>query len=55
MEEYRMLCRWEENNKMDLKQIDADMMDSIEIVQDIDHWRVLINALLVTMEMGKQC
>ena len=43
MEEYRRLCRWEENIKMDLKEIDVNVMNWMEIVQDLDYWRGALN------------
>ena len=38
MEEYR---KWEDNIKMDLKEIGVD-----ELAQDGDHWRALVNVAL---------
>ena len=34
MEEYRRLCRWENNIKMDLNAIGDDMMNWMETTQD---------------------
>ena len=34
MEEYRRLCRWEDNIKMDLKTTGFNMMNWIESTQD---------------------
>ena len=38
MEECR---RWEDNIKMDLKEIGVDVMNWMELAQDRDHWRSL--------------
>ena len=40
MEEYR---KWEDNIKMDLKQIVNDVMNWMELAQDGDHWRAIVN------------
>ena len=43
MEEYR---RWEDNIRMDLKEIGVDVMNWMELGQDRDHWRALVNELV---------
>ena len=43
MEEYR---RWEDNIKMDLKEIGVTVRSWIDSTQDRDYWRVLVNAAL---------
>ena len=43
MEEYR---RWEDNIKMDLKEIGVNVRNWIDSVQDRDYWRALVNATL---------
>ena len=43
MEEYR---RWEDNIKMDLKEIGVDVMNWMELAQGRDHWRALVNELV---------
>jgi hypothetical protein len=35
--------RWVDNIKMDLREIGWDGMDWIELAQDRDQWRVLVN------------
>ena len=46
MEEYMRLCRWEDNITMDLKEINVDMMNSIDSAQDREPWRALVNVSL---------
>jgi hypothetical protein len=38
--------RWVDNNKVDLRQIGWDGMDWIELAQDRDQWRVLVNTVM---------
>jgi len=38
--------RWEENNKMDLQEVGCGVMDWIELAQDMDRWRELVNAVM---------
>jgi len=38
--------RWEDNIKMDLKEIGCGGMDWIELAQDRDRWRALVNAVM---------
>jgi hypothetical protein len=35
--------RWADNIKMDLSEIGWDVMDWIDLVQDRDQWRALVN------------
>ena len=39
-------CRWEDNIKMDLQQSGCGGMDWIELAQDRDRWRALVNAVM---------
>jgi len=38
--------RWEDNIKMDLKEVGCGIMDWIEVAQDRDRWRALVNAVM---------
>ena len=43
----RPRCRWEDNIKMDLHEMGCEGMDWIELAQDRDRWRVLVNAVMI--------
>ena len=38
--------RWEDNIKMDLQEVGCRGMDWIELAQDRDRWRALVNAIM---------
>jgi hypothetical protein len=38
--------RWEDNIKMDLREVAWGGMDWINLAQDRDRWRVLVNAVM---------
>ena len=38
--------RWKDNNKMDHQEVGCGGMDRIELAQDKDRWRVLVNAVM---------
>jgi len=38
--------RWENNIKMDLREVGCGVMNWIELAQDRDRWWVLVNALI---------
>jgi len=42
----RPKSRWEDNIKMDLQQVECGGMDWIELAQDWDIWRALVNAVI---------
>jgi len=50
LEEKRKLGRprrtWEDNIKMDLQEVGFGCMDWIELAQDRDRWRALVNAVM---------
>ena len=39
-------CRWEDDIKMDLQEVGCGGMDWIELAQDKDRWRALVNAVM---------
>jgi hypothetical protein len=41
----RPRCRWEDI-KMDLQEVGCGSMDWIELAQDRDRWRALVNAVM---------
>jgi hypothetical protein len=42
----RPRLRWEDNIKMDLQEVQCGGMDWIELAQDKDRWRTLVNAVI---------
>jgi hypothetical protein len=38
--------RWVDNTKIDLREIGWDGMDKIDLAQDRDQWRALVNTLM---------
>ena len=42
----RPRCRWKDNIKMDLQEVGSGGMDWIELDQDRDRWRALVNAVM---------
>jgi hypothetical protein len=38
--------RWEDNIKMGLQEVEGGVMDWIDLVQDRDRWRALVNAVM---------
>ena len=43
---WRPRSRWEDNIKMDLQEVGCGGVDWIEVVQDRDSWRALVNAVM---------
>ena len=42
----RLGCKWEDNIKMDLQEVGCGGMDWIDVAQDKDMWRELVNAVM---------
>jgi hypothetical protein len=42
----RLRRRWEDNIKMNLQELGCGGMDCIELAQDRDRWRTLVNAVM---------
>jgi transcription termination factor 2 len=42
----RPRCGWVDNIKMDLREIGWDVMDWIDLAQDRDQWRALVNTVM---------
>ena len=38
--------RWEDNIKMDLQEVGCGGMDWIQLTQDMDRWRALVNEVM---------
>jgi len=38
--------RWEDNIKLDLQEVGCEVVDWIELAQDRDRWRALVNAVM---------
>jgi hypothetical protein len=38
--------RWEKNIKMDLQEVGSNGMEWIDVAQDRDRWRALVNAVM---------
>jgi len=38
--------RWEDNIKLDLQEVECWSMDWLELTQDRDRWRALMNAVM---------
>jgi hypothetical protein len=40
------ICRWVDNIKMDLREIGWDVVGWVDLAQDRDHWRALVNTVM---------
>ena len=38
--------KWEDNTKMDLREVGCERMNWIDLVQDRDRWRAVVNAVM---------
>jgi hypothetical protein len=43
---WRPRHRWEDNIKMDFREVECGGMNKIELAQDRDRWRSLVNAVM---------
>jgi hypothetical protein len=46
----RPRCRWVDNIKMDFREIEWGGMDWIDLAQDRDQWRALVNMVMEVLE-----
>jgi len=44
---WRPRRRWEDNIKMDLQEVGCGSMDWIDVAQDRDRWRALLNVVMI--------
>jgi hypothetical protein len=42
----RRRCRWEDNIKMDLREVEWGAMDWIILAQDLERWRAVVNSVM---------
>jgi hypothetical protein len=42
----RLRRRWEDNIKMDIQEVECKGMDWIDLAEDRDRWRALVNAVM---------
>ena len=42
----RPRCRWEDNIKIDLQEVGCGCIEWIQLAQDRDSWRALVNAVI---------
>jgi len=40
------VCRWEDHIKMDFQEVGCEGIDCIDLVQERDRWRALVNAVM---------
>ena len=38
--------KWEDNIRVDLQEVDCEVMERIELAQDRDSWQALVNAAM---------
>jgi hypothetical protein len=42
----RPRCRWEENIRMEIQEVECGGMDCIELAQDRESWQSVVNAVM---------
>ena len=42
----RPICKWEDYIKIDLQEVGCGVMDLIDLAQDRDRWRALVNSAM---------
>ena len=42
----RSRCRWKDNIKIDLQEVGCGGMDWLELAQDRERWRAVVNAVM---------
>ena len=42
----RPRCRWEDNIKLDLQEVECGGLEWIDLAQDRERWRALVNAVM---------
>jgi hypothetical protein len=42
----RTRCRWEDNIRMDVREIEWEVVEGIHLAQDRDQWWVLVNTVM---------
>jgi hypothetical protein len=42
----RPRCRWEDNIRMDLQEVECGCVDWMELAQDRNRWRALVSAVM---------
>jgi len=47
----RPMCRWEDNIRMDLREIVWEVVDWIHLAQGRDHCQVLVNILMMNLRV----
>jgi hypothetical protein len=44
--------RWEDNIRMDLREMGCEFVDWIHLAQDKDQWRAVLNTVMVDVELS---
>ena len=51
----RPRLRWEDNTGNDLKETGVNTRNWVDLAQDMDYWRALVNARSEERRVGKEC